>query len=50
VSLAGYAEGLIQTATRAGWRVPTGSDVDRVRADWRAVRLVAICAMGASYI
>jgi len=50
VSLAGYAEGLIQTATRAGWRLPTGSGVDWVRADWRAVRLVAICALGSCYI
>jgi hypothetical protein len=47
VSLAGYAEGLIRAATRAGWQLPTGSTVDWPYADWRVLRLLAICAMAA---
>jgi Family of unknown function (DUF6401) len=45
VALAGYAEGLIHAAREAGWRLPVVSGIDWIRADWRVLRLVAICAL-----
>jgi hypothetical protein len=45
VALAGYAEGLISAAEEAGWEFPAA--IDWVRADWRVVRLLAICLYAA---
>ncbi|HEV7898967.1 MAG TPA: DUF6401 family natural product biosynthesis protein [Planosporangium sp.] len=45
VALAGYAEGLIHAAEETGWELP--EPIDWARADWRAARLLAICALTA---
>jgi hypothetical protein len=43
VALAGYAEGLINAAEEAGWDFPAA--IEWVHADWRVVRLLAICEL-----
>ncbi|MGC9665614.1 DUF6401 family natural product biosynthesis protein [Planosporangium sp. 12N6] len=45
VALAGYAEGLIHAAEETGWELP--APIDWAHADWRAVRLLAVCALAA---
>ena len=48
VGLAGYAEGLRETATRLGWQAPEQSEVDWARAPWLLVRLLAVCQLAAA--
>jgi hypothetical protein len=43
--LAGYAEGLIDTAAGIGWQPPAGDEVDWSRADWVLLRLRAVCVL-----
>jgi hypothetical protein len=43
VALAGYAEGLLHAAEEAGWELP--AVIDWPHADWRELRLLAICAL-----
>ena len=38
-ALAGYAEGLVEAAACAGWRIPLATEVDWATADWLLVRL-----------
>jgi hypothetical protein len=45
--LAGYAQGLREAADERGW-VPPDGPVDWFRADWMAVRLLAVCALAQS--
>ncbi|NJC82680.1 DUF6401 family natural product biosynthesis protein [Planosporangium mesophilum] len=45
VALAGYAEGFIHAAEETGWDLP--EPIDWVHADWRALRLLAVCALAA---
>src|SRR5439155_1922011 len=43
VALAGYADGLRETAATLGWHVP--GEVDWARAPWLLVRLLAVCQL-----
>jgi hypothetical protein len=43
--LAGYAEGLLDTAAGFGWQPPGGDDVDWASADWILLRLRAVCVL-----
>jgi Family of unknown function (DUF6401) len=43
VALAGYAAGVRDAATERGWQVPAGERLAWSRADWPAVRLIAVC-------
>ena len=45
VSLAGYAEGLLDTAAESGWLPPSAATVDWSVAGWLLVRLRAVCAL-----
>lgn len=45
IALAGYAEGLRDTAADLGWQVPTADGADWARAPWLLVRLVAVCQL-----
>jgi len=45
VALAGYIEGLVDTAVRLGWRRPEPHEIDWARAHWVLVRKLAICQL-----
>ena len=45
VALAGYAEGLLDTAAEGGWEPPAAPKVDWSYANWLLVRLRAVCAL-----
>jgi hypothetical protein len=49
VGLAGYADGLSDTAARHGWQLPTASHrLDWSAPAWHLVRLLAVCALAES--
>jgi len=45
VALAGYAEGLLDTAAEGGWVAPVAPEVDWSVANWLLVRMRAVCAL-----
>jgi hypothetical protein len=47
IGLAGYAEGLCDTATDLGWARPDPDDVAWTQAPWLVVRLLAVCQLAA---
>lgn len=49
VTLARYADGVLDAAVESGWQPPTaGPDTDWSRVDWVTVRLLAICHLAAT--
>ncbi|WP_326554188.1 DUF6401 family natural product biosynthesis protein [Micromonospora sp. NBC_01813] len=48
VTLARYADGVLDAAGESGWRPPAGPDTDWSRVDWVTVRLLAICHLAAA--
>jgi len=45
IALAGYADGLRDTAGDLGWREPEPGEVDWAGAPWLVVRLLAVCQL-----
>lgn len=45
VVLASYATGVRDALIEAEWKMPPTSDVDWSKAEWPALRLIAICAL-----
>jgi hypothetical protein len=45
IALAGYVEGLLETAIHLGWQRPGPADVDWSRAHWVLVRKLAVCQL-----
>jgi hypothetical protein len=49
ISLAGYASGVRDASSDAGWLMPDLETVDWSTVDWSTLRLVAVCALARSY-
>ena len=49
ISLAGYASGVRDASSDAGWLMPDLDTVDWSTVDWPTLRLVAVCALARSY-
>jgi len=45
IALAGYLEGLRDTAIGLGWRRPEPAEIDWARAHWMLVRKLAVCQL-----
>jgi hypothetical protein len=45
IGLAGYVEGVRDTAAALGWQPPAGHTVDWSRPHWLLVRLLAVCQL-----
>ncbi len=49
ISLAGYASGVRDASSDAGWLMPDIETVDWSTVDWPTLRLIAVCALSRSY-